>query len=118
MGHRTAARPEFGPCRTGLHTAIARRGAVYYWRKRLPNGLAERIGVTHVKFSLKTRETKEARYLGACLNARAADVVKSEPPTISREQLKSLNEQRAEAGKPLSTFDGALRPALGFLANP
>ncbi|MCE7028375.1 DUF6538 domain-containing protein [Jiella avicenniae] len=80
----------------GLHTGIARRGAVYYWRKRLPDGLAERIGVTHVKFSLKTREAKEARYLGACLNARAADVVMSEPPTISREQLESLFRETFE----------------------
>ncbi|WP_376767962.1 DUF6538 domain-containing protein [Jiella pacifica] len=47
----------------GITTGLERRGAVYYWRKRLPDGLAGRIGLTHVKLSLRAREVQEARYL-------------------------------------------------------
>ncbi|SJZ84829.1 DUF6538 domain-containing protein [Consotaella salsifontis] len=35
---------------------LERRGAVYYWRKRLPDPLARRIGLAHIKMSLRTRE--------------------------------------------------------------
>ncbi|MCB8836211.1 DUF6538 domain-containing protein [Aurantimonas sp. VKM B-3413] len=74
----------------GIATGLERRGAVYYWRKRLPDTLAGRIGLAHVKLSLRTREAQEARYLGACLNGMAAELLMSELPEITREQLQSL----------------------------
>ncbi len=74
----------------GIGTGLERRGAVYYWRKRLPDRLAQRIGLTHVKLSLRTKEAQAARYLGACLNAKAADLLMTQLPSMTREQLETI----------------------------
>ncbi len=42
------------------HTNLFRRGAVYYYRARVPNDIAATYGKTEVKFSLKTKDHKEA----------------------------------------------------------
>ncbi|KKN68972.1 hypothetical protein LCGC14_0445390 [marine sediment metagenome] len=76
---------------------LERRGAVYYWRKRLPKGLALRIGTNHVRLSLRTREVREARYLAASLNARAADVLMNDTPRIGRDQLETIFRRTFEA---------------------
>jgi len=47
---------------------IERRGAVYDWRRRLPDFLAERLKQRCVVVSLRTRELKPARYLAAQLD--------------------------------------------------
>lgn len=48
---------------------LERRGVVYYWRRRLPDFLAQRVNQQCVVVSLRTRELKSARYLTAQLNA-------------------------------------------------
>lgn len=85
---------------------LERRGAVYYRRKRLPKGLALRIGANHVRLSLRTREVREARYLAASLNARAAHVLMNDTPQIGRDQL-DLDPDEARA----------IEVAQGILAN-
>ncbi len=42
------------------HTNLFRRGAVYYYRARVPNDIAKTYGKTEVKFSLNTKDHKEA----------------------------------------------------------
>lgn len=42
------------------HTNLFRRGAVYYYRSRVPNDLLKALGKSEVKFSLKTKDHKEA----------------------------------------------------------
>ncbi len=42
------------------HTNLFRRNAVYYYRSRVPNDLLETFGKSEVKFSLGTKDYKEA----------------------------------------------------------
>lgn len=74
----------------GIATGLERRGAVYYWRKRLPEYLAERIGLTHVRLSLRTKDVQTARFLGACLNAKAADLLMTQLMSITEHELKEI----------------------------
>ena len=100
----------------GIATGLERRGAVYYWRKRLPDTLAGRIGLTHVKLSLRTREAQEARYLGACLNGMAAELLMSELPEITREQLQSLFRKTFEQHRrKLALLADFARSERGFM---
>ena len=102
----------------GIATGLERRGAVYYWRKRLPDGLAERIGLTHVKLSLRTRDPQEARYLGACLNKMAAELLMSELPEITREQLQSLFRKTFEQHRrKLALLADFARSERGFMPS-
>jgi len=48
---------------------LERRGAIYYYRRRLPRRLADRIGQRFLILSLKTREPRSARYIAAQLDA-------------------------------------------------
>ena len=48
-----------------------RRGAVYYWRQRWPAALAGRLGQRRLVLSLKTKDYRQACYLGAQLDAAA-----------------------------------------------
>ena len=48
-----------------LVTNIVRRGAVYYFRRRVPDDLQKAIGKTLIRESLNTREPVKARTLGA-----------------------------------------------------
>ncbi len=59
----------------GMHVPVVsnleRRGAVYYWRRRVPPTLARTTGLTHLKLSLRTREPRQARFLAAQMDAAA-----------------------------------------------
>lgn len=70
---------------------LERRGAVYYWRRRLPEALAQRLKQRWVVVSLRTRERKSARYLAAQLDA-AAETMMASPPAqwITKDQLKDF----------------------------
>ena len=69
---------------------LLRRGAVYYWQRRLPTHLANRLQISHVKVNLKTKDVATARRLVPPLDARAMEVFVDESTEISREQLSSL----------------------------
>ena len=70
---------------------LERRGAVYYWRRRMPPQLARIAGRTHLKISLQTKEPAHARFLAAHLDATAAHVFMSaDPRFITKEQLTEL----------------------------
>ena len=69
---------------------LLRRGAVYYWQRRLPTHLANRLQISHVKVNLKTKDVATARRLVPPLDARAMEVFMDESTEISREQLGSL----------------------------
>ena len=60
----------------GLRSDVTRRGAVYYFRRRLPRRLGTPAGRTHVTFSLRTRCPGTARQraarAGAALEGRLA----------------------------------------------
>ncbi|MET3926365.1 DUF6538 domain-containing protein [Devosia sp. 2618] len=67
-----------------------RRGAVYYWQRRLPDHLARRLQISHVKVNLRTKDVAVARRLVPPLDAQAMEVFMDERAQISREQLSSL----------------------------
>ncbi|MDP3600253.1 MAG: tyrosine-type recombinase/integrase [Bosea sp. (in: a-proteobacteria)] len=70
---------------------LERRGAVYYWRRRLPESLARRLNQRCVVVSLRTRELKSARYLAAQLDAAAEKMLVSPPAQwVTKEQLKDF----------------------------
>ncbi|MGA4555242.1 DUF6538 domain-containing protein [Methylorubrum aminovorans] len=60
MGHTRGTR-EAG--RVALATNLHRRGAVYYWRRRMPARFALATGANWLKLSLMTREPVRARFL-------------------------------------------------------
>ncbi|MFL1875985.1 DUF6538 domain-containing protein [Hansschlegelia beijingensis] len=55
----------------GRVSNLARRGAVYYWRRRLPAEIACRIGKSHLEISLRTMDSRIARFRGAQMSALA-----------------------------------------------
>jgi hypothetical protein len=68
---------------------LERRGAVYYWRRRLPHVVARRLGQRFLVISLRTREHISARYIAAQLDAVFEQMTMSSPDQwISREQLQ------------------------------
>lgn len=69
---------------------LLRRGAVYYWQRRLPTHLATRLRISHVKVNLRTKDVAVARRLVPPLDARAMEVFVDKRAEISREQLGSL----------------------------
>ena len=69
---------------------LLRRGAVYYWQRRLPTHLATRLRISHVKVNLRTKDVAVARRLVPPLDARAMEVFVDKSAEISREQLGSL----------------------------
>ncbi|SFL80093.1 DUF6538 domain-containing protein [Methylorubrum salsuginis] len=74
-----------------LATNLHRRGAVYYWRRRVPATFALATGANWLKLSLRTREPVRARFLAAQLDATAADLFMTTlPDTITKEQLATL----------------------------
>ena len=50
---------------------VVRRGAAYYWRRRLPAGLAESKRSATLVMALRTRDPRRARFLATQLNAVA-----------------------------------------------
>jgi hypothetical protein len=74
-----------------LATNLHRRGAVYYWRRRIPARFALAIGTNWLKLSLRTREPVRARFLATQLDATAADLfMTTVPDAITKEQLAKL----------------------------
>ncbi|WP_291547327.1 DUF6538 domain-containing protein [Bosea sp. (in: a-proteobacteria)] len=70
---------------------LERRGSVYYWRRRLPEVLAQRLNQRCIVVSLRTRERKSARYLAAQLDAAAEKMMASPPAQwITKDQLKDF----------------------------
>lgn len=70
---------------------LERRGAVYYYRRRLPRGLADRVGQRTLILSLKTREPMTARYIAAQLDAVFAKMTLENSATwISKAQLQEF----------------------------
>lgn len=74
-----------------LATNLHRRGAVYYWRRRVPARFALATGANWLKLSLRTREPVRARFLAAQLDATAADLFMTTlPDSVTKEQLATL----------------------------
>ncbi|TXM96331.1 tyrosine-type recombinase/integrase [Methylobacterium sp. WL103] len=74
-----------------LAANLHRRGAVYYWRRRMPAKFALATGANWLKLSLRTREPVRARFLAAQLDATAADLfMTTMPDAITKEQLATL----------------------------
>jgi integrase len=69
---------------------LLRRGAVYYWQRRLPTHLAKLLRISHVKVNLRTKDVAVARRLVPPLDVRAMEVFMDKSAEISREQLGSL----------------------------
>lgn len=77
---------------------LERRGAVYYWRRRVPPGLARATGLSHLRMSLRTREPRQARFLAAQMDAAAEDFLMSvDPSAITKEQLTELFRKAFES---------------------
>lgn len=73
---------------------LERRGAVYYWRRRLPLALAQRLGQRFLVISLRTREPICARYIGAQLDAILERMtLTGSDHWVSREQLQAFFRQ-------------------------
>lgn len=70
---------------------LERRGAVYYWRRRLPLALARKFGQRFLVISLRTREPICARYMGAQLDAILERMtLTGSDHWVSRDQLQAF----------------------------
>lgn len=73
---------------------LERRGAVYYWRRRLPHQLARRLGQRFLVISLRTREHISARYIAAQLDAIVEKMtLTGSDHWVSRQQLQDFFRQ-------------------------
>lgn len=98
---------------------LVRRGAVYYWRRRLPRRLAACSNRRHVFMSLKTCSADRARALAAQLDAAFAEIAMlAETNFLSAPQLDAMLrdviaahsaklDRIAAAGKTDPHFDAA-----------
>lgn len=73
------------------HLHLARRGAVYYWRARLPQTLRDALGRTSLVVSLRTKEAaparRRARSISAAIDRLEALLVNAPskfPPSMPR----------------------------------
>lgn len=69
---------------------LYRRGAVYYWQRRLPNQIARHLRISHVKMNLGTKDVAVARLLVPPLDAKAMEVFMTGTQNLSREQMSSI----------------------------
>jgi integrase len=69
---------------------LYRRGAVYYWQRRLPQNFAARLQISHFRLSLETKDAAEARRLVPALDAVAVEVFMGDAERITQEQLGNL----------------------------
>ncbi len=65
-----------------LLSSLERRGAVYYWRRRPPSEIACRIGRSHLKISLRTMDSRTARFRAVQLSALAETLFAMPIPSI------------------------------------
>ncbi|WP_046864973.1 DUF6538 domain-containing protein [Microvirga massiliensis] len=76
---------------------VERRGAVYYWRRRVPPSLARLLGRSHLKLSLRTKEPARARFLAAHLDATSENLFMSANLAgITKEQLADFGRQEPD----------------------
>lgn len=74
-----------------LVSNLERRGAVYYWRRRPPTEIACRIGKSHLRISLRTMDSRIARFRGAQMSALAERLFAMPIPAIlTRQQASDL----------------------------
>ncbi|NJL50225.1 MAG: hypothetical protein HC909_00380 [Blastochloris sp.] len=92
-------------------SGLERRGAVYYWRRRLPKPLAGRLSAALIKICLRTKEVRVARFLSAQLDAAAERLFMLPPPAnLSREQLPAIFKETFEAHRAkLAQLDNHVR---------
>lgn len=69
---------------------LFRRGAVYYWQRRLPQNFAARLQISHFRLSLETKDAAEARRLVPALDAAAVEIFMGDAEKITQEQLGNL----------------------------
>ena len=74
---------------------VLRRGAVYYWRRKVPRALAGRLARSHLTLSLRTWNPAHARSLGAVLDALVEDLsVMPDPVFLTQARINEAD--RAE----------------------
>ena len=74
----------------GLPSYLLKRGAVYYWRRRvLPTGNDSSHDARWLMLSLRTKELARARFLVAQLNAAAEEIFRS-IPMLSQDQQNEI----------------------------
>lgn len=81
---------------------IFRRQAVYYWRRRAPAVLANRLGRPHVSMSLRTTSRTAARRLASQLNLILDDVAMladGPSPHLTRSQIETMLHAVVVSGK-------------------
>jgi uncharacterized protein DUF6538 len=72
---------------------IFRRQAVYYWRRRAPRALANRLGRPHVSMSLRTTSRAAAHRLATQLNLtldHIAMLAEGADPHLTRSQIETM----------------------------
>jgi hypothetical protein len=70
---------------------LVRRGAVYHWRRRIPSRLVPFVRASHLRLSLNTKDSSQARRLGAQLDATAMEIFTSRlTEQMTRDQLAEL----------------------------
>jgi hypothetical protein len=70
---------------------VIRRGAVYYWRRRLPSALAESPRSGTLLFGLRTRDPRRARFLAGQITALADRLfVDAMDQRLDHSQLQTL----------------------------
>lgn len=96
------------------HLHLSRRGAVYYWRARLPRTLRDVLGQNSLTLSLRTKDAKPARQMARAISAaidRLEDQLVNAPPKFppSKLQLRLVLErifnQTIERGERLRDSD-------------
>ena len=81
-----------------LVSNVVRRGAVYYFRRRVPPQIQSIIGRAIIRESLQTREPKEARRLAAERNLHwERRFSEAEKRLTSQDALKEHLEELSEA---------------------
>src|SRR5690554_5686540 len=80
------------------HLHLSRRGAVYYWRARLPRTLRDVLGQNSLTLSLRTKDAKPARQMARAISAaidRLEDQLVNAPPKFppSKLQLRLVLER-------------------------
>jgi|TARA_A100001391_G_scaffold145276_2_gene102944 integrase len=106
------------------NSSLERRGAVYYWRRRLPRHISSHVGQSHFRLCLRTKEHTDARFLATRLDATAAEIFMSPSSSLSIDDLKiifasAFKEHRAklEMLTEIDRQDGRHDPAATHLHN-
>lgn len=97
---------------------LERRGAVYYYRRRLPRALSDRIGQRFLILSLKTREPMAARYIAAQLDAVFAKMtLETSDFWISKAQLQDFFRHAYRVHEEIVRRSHAKSLAAGWLSQ-